>query len=56
MLIALNILLAAAVVSGMVALFIHAIRSERRHHRDGAIQRQPGLNGRCDRALSASRG
>jgi hypothetical protein len=31
MLIALNILLAATVVSGMVALFVHAIRSERRH-------------------------
>ncbi len=29
---ALNIVLAAAVVAGMVALFLHAIRSERRHH------------------------
>ena len=32
MLIALNIVLATAVVTGMVALFVHAIRSERRHH------------------------
>jgi hypothetical protein len=32
MLIALNILLAAAIVSGMVALFVHAIRSEHRYH------------------------
>ena len=32
MLIALNVVLATAVVAGMVALLIHAIRSDHRHH------------------------
>jgi hypothetical protein len=32
MLIALNIVLATAVVAGMVALLAHAIRAEHRHH------------------------
>jgi hypothetical protein len=55
MLIALNILLAAAVVSGMVGLFVHAIRSERRQHANRS-ERTTTSSWRREGGFSASRG
>ena len=51
MLIALNIVLATAVVAGMVALLTHAIRSEHKHH-----QPRAEASWRRDGELSPSRG